>query len=332
MESKPTTMTSVHDKDTSFAALLLSNFAETVRDEVRTTPVKIGDHNHYPIVSPELTKSNLPLEAKEIPKVEEIPLNNLSNSERKKAEIPTLNYPRSSMKMTKSFTLRPRTSIKVDYLCNSNISFKPSGLMFSTNDANSSLSNQFSTNCNYVSNIAVVGCSPIYHSTCMRDRISESNSSIISDSPTTTLPAMDPRSLRVCNKSISIPPPYFPVSPTSLKKCGKEESGIRRVLHKKFPWKNYPELESFLVANREEYLHHSQLNYTIEQKQYNNRLTERLIRLAEESGYEFDKTEFNFVAIRDRIRCYFKSYVQSNKKKGIIIGYLAAKTKSNELV
>mmetsp|Transcript_41252 Transcript_41252/g.80726 ORF Transcript_41252/g.80726 Transcript_41252/m.80726 type:complete len:332 (+) Transcript_41252:76-1071(+) len=331
MESKPTTMTSVHDKDTSFAALLLSNFAEIARDEVRTTPVRIGDHNHYPIVSPELTKSNLPLEAREIPKVEEIPLNNLSNSERKNAEIPTLNSPRSSMKMTKSFTLRPRTSIKVDYLSNSSNSFKSNGLMFSTNDVNSNLSNQFSTNCNYVSNIAVVGCSPIYHSTCMRDRISESNSSIISDSPTTTLPAMDPRSLRVYNKSISTPPPYFPVSPTSLKKCGKEKLGIR-VLKRKFSWKNYPELESFLVANREEYLHHSQLNYTIEQKQYNNRLTERLIRLAEESGYEFDKTEFNFVAIRDRIRCYFKSYVQSNKKKGIIIGYRATKTKSNELV
>jgi hypothetical protein len=40
------------------------------------------------------------------------------------------------------------------------------------------------------------------------------------------------------------------------------------------------ELEAFLVANREEYLRHSALNYTIQQKKYNNRLTERLLDLA----------------------------------------------------
>eukprot|EP00428_Durinskia_dybowskii_P045903 CAMPEP_0170340442 /NCGR_PEP_ID=MMETSP0116_2-20130129/71327_1 /TAXON_ID=400756 /ORGANISM="Durinskia baltica, Strain CSIRO CS-38" /LENGTH=245 /DNA_ID=CAMNT_0010593957 /DNA_START=62 /DNA_END=796 /DNA_ORIENTATION=+ len=44
-----------------------------------------------------------------------------------------------------------------------------------------------------------------------------------------------------------------------------------------FSWKNYPELEAFLIANREEYLRHSALNYTVQQKQYNNRLTEQLL-------------------------------------------------------
>lgn len=85
------------------------------------------------------------------------------------------------------------------------------------------------------------------------------------------------------------------------------------------------ELEAFLVANREEYLRHSALNYTIQQKQYNNRLTERMLELAADHGYIFDESEFSFVTVRDRIRCYFKSYVQSAKKRGIIIGYAARK-------
>lgn len=97
----------------------------------------------------------------------------------------------------------------------------------------------------------------------------------------------------------------------------------KKVLRKKFSWKNYPELEDFLIANREEYLRHSAMNYTMQQKEYNNRLTERLLELASDSGYVFDEESFSFVAIRDRIRCYFKSYVQSKKKRGLILGYAA---------
>ena len=88
---------------------------------------------------------------------------------------------------------------------------------------------------------------------------------------------------------------------------------------------NFIELEAFLIANREEYLRHSALNYTVQQKQYNNRLTEQLLELAAEHGYIFDDIEFNFVTVRDRIRCYFKSYVQSAKKRGITVGYAARK-------
>lgn len=97
------------------------------------------------------------------------------------------------------------------------------------------------------------------------------------------------------------------------------------ILRRKFSWKNYPELEAFLIANREEYLRHSALNYTTQQKQYNNKLTERLIELASSHGYVFDKEAFSFVTVRDRIRCYYKSYVQSSKKRGLIIGYAARK-------
>lgn len=115
------------------------------------------------------------------------------------------------------------------------------------------------------------------------------------------------------------------VKPLVQKKDSKKRPQVKRILRKKFSWKNYPLLESFLIANREEYLCHSALNYTMQQKQYNNRLTERLIELAQENGYIFDDEAFSFVTVRDRIRCYFKSYVQSRKKRGHIIGYAARK-------
>lgn len=85
------------------------------------------------------------------------------------------------------------------------------------------------------------------------------------------------------------------------------------------------QLEQFLIANREEYLRHSALNYTVQQKQYNNRLTEELLDLATQHGYFFDEKEFSFVTVRDRIRCYYKSYVQSAKKRGVLMGYAARK-------
>ena len=80
-----------------------------------------------------------------------------------------------------------------------------------------------------------------------------------------------------------------------------------------------------MVANREEYLRHSALNYTVQQKQYNNRLTDELLELATLHGYLFDTSDFSYVTVRDRIRCYFKSYVQSAKKRGVLMGYAARK-------
>lgn len=89
---------------------------------------------------------------------------------------------------------------------------------------------------------------------------------------------------------------------------------VRAVLRRKFSWKAYPELEKYLVEHRAEYLQYSScFNYTSEQKRYNNDLTQGLIDLAAEEGYVFE--EFTFAAIRDRIRCYYKSCVQAAKKK-----------------
>ena len=115
-----------------------------------------------------------------------------------------------------------------------------------------------------------------------------------------------------------------PIQPLSPSRCDSTGSA-KRVLHKKFSWKSYPQLEEFLLANRDEYLRHSTLNYTIQQKKYNNQLTERMLELAADCGYVFDEESFSFVTVRDRIRCYYKSYVQSLKKRGIVIGYAARK-------
>lgn len=111
----------------------------------------------------------------------------------------------------------------------------------------------------------------------------------------------------------------------ALEQCATKGKSVTVINRKKFSWKNYPELEAFLVANREEYLRHSALNYTIQQKKYNNRLTERLLDLAAEHLYVFNEDEFGFVTVRDRIRCFYKSYVQSSKKRGIVLGYAARK-------
>lgn len=111
------------------------------------------------------------------------------------------------------------------------------------------------------------------------------------------------------------PPPTY--SPYTYVQQPKLEE--KTILRKKFSWKHYKELESFLIANRDEYLRHSAMNYTAEQKQYNNWLTERVLEVAKQYNYVFDPDEFNFVAIRDRIRCYYKSYVQTARKRGVPI-------------
>mmetsp|Transcript_21159 Transcript_21159/g.43014 ORF Transcript_21159/g.43014 Transcript_21159/m.43014 type:complete len:477 (+) Transcript_21159:3-1433(+) len=84
---------------------------------------------------------------------------------------------------------------------------------------------------------------------------------------------------------------------------------------KKFSWKAYPELEDFLICNRVEYLCFSARNYTIEQRDYNNRLTARLLEHAADSGYPDLFKNCAFSAVRDRIRSYYKSYVQSFKRR-----------------
>ena len=137
-----------------------------------------------------------------------------------------------------------------------------------------------------------------------------------------SLLTLSPGSTTSSSSSIKIPEerteqvPIAPRLETSLPNfVGSEIFGpVKAILRKKFSWKNYPELESFLVDHRLEYLEYSsQLNYTAEQKRYNNKLTQGLLDLAKEQGYLFEG--FTFAAVRDRIRCYYKSFVQTTKKK-----------------
>jgi hypothetical protein len=106
-------------------------------------------------------------------------------------------------------------------------------------------------------------------------------------------------------------------SPYSNKYVGdKLPEGVktRDVLRKKFSWKSFPELETYLVDHRLKYLECSNaLNYTKAQKLYNNQLTQGLLDLAGKEGYIFEG--FTFAAVRDRIRCFYKSFVQATKKK-----------------
>ncbi|KAG7344785.1 hypothetical protein IV203_032316 [Nitzschia inconspicua] len=100
-----------------------------------------------------------------------------------------------------------------------------------------------------------------------------------------------------------------------------ENKSPQRKFGKKFSWKNYPELEDFLITNRPDYLRHSAQNYTLEQKDYNNTLTARLIDYADQCGYgnlldQKYKQDFgSFTAIRDRIRGYYKSFLQSSRRR-----------------
>jgi len=102
---------------------------------------------------------------------------------------------------------------------------------------------------------------------------------------------------------------------------------VKEVLRKKFSWKSFPELEAYLIDNRNQYLEYSnQLNYTKAQKLYNNNLTQGLLDLAAKEGYIFEG--FTFPAVRDRIRCFYKSKLCTHSAKLEVSVYLPQPTDS----
>eukprot|EP00957_Ditylum_brightwellii_P058608 4445404-Ditylum_brightwellii.AAC.1 len=61
----------------------------------------------------------------------------------------------------------------------------------------------------------------------------------------------------------------------------------------------------------------------VQQKQYNNCLTECMLELAVDHGYVFNEHDFSFVAVCNKIQCYYKTCIQYLKKDGVLIGYAA---------
>eukprot|EP00539_Tryblionella_compressa_P019428 CAMPEP_0178876036 /NCGR_PEP_ID=MMETSP0747-20121128/10080_1 /TAXON_ID=913974 /ORGANISM="Nitzschia punctata, Strain CCMP561" /LENGTH=506 /DNA_ID=CAMNT_0020543565 /DNA_START=147 /DNA_END=1667 /DNA_ORIENTATION=+ len=165
------------------------------------------------------------------------------------------------------------------------------------------------------------------------------------------------------NNDSTVKEEAHPANKNSNNKNNKVHS--KKQPNKKFSWKNYPELEDFLIANRPEYLAHAARNYTLEQKDYNNALslfffhihsltnntqrvianrpeylahaarnytleqkdynnalTGRLLEYATSCGYgnllgESYRHDFgaSFTNVRDRIRCYYKSFMQSHRRR-----------------
>ena len=157
---------------------------------------------------------------------------------------------------------------------------------------------------------------PGYHDDEMAD-----DSMSASTSPSPTIPSflVSPETTKLYHKeefddfSLNL----VPSPPFNKKYVGDalpEGVKLKDVLRPKYSWKSYPELEAYLIDHREQYLQYSNSrNYTKEQKRYNNHLTQGLLELAGNTGYVFEG--FTFAAIRDRIRCFYKSFVQANKKK-----------------
>ena len=102
----------------------------------------------------------------------------------------------------------------------------------------------------------------------------------------------------------------------------------KMLIMKRFCWRDFPELENILISNRREYLSFSSRNYSPAQKKFNNNLTATIIKTAEDCGYKFCPNTFDFSAVRDRIRCFYKSYVQGEKKR--LFAALAVATSAEE--
>mmetsp|Transcript_29832 Transcript_29832/g.87040 ORF Transcript_29832/g.87040 Transcript_29832/m.87040 type:complete len:369 (-) Transcript_29832:1231-2337(-) len=107
-----------------------------------------------------------------------------------------------------------------------------------------------------------------------------------------------------------------------------KDGSDKMLIMKRFCWRDFPELENILVSNRREYLSFSSRNYSPAQKNFNNSLTASIIKTAEECGYKFSPQHFDFSAVRDRIRCFYKSYVQGEKKR--LFSALAAAANAEE--
>ena len=93
------------------------------------------------------------------------------------------------------------------------------------------------------------------------------------------------------------------------------------ILQKNFFFRDYNELEDYLLSNRMEYL---ESKGNTEQRNYTNNLTKGLLELAAKLNYVFDESCFNFVSVRKRVVGFYNSLAQGSKKR-------EAKAKNNSM-
>lgn len=80
-----------------------------------------------------------------------------------------------------------------------------------------------------------------------------------------------------------------------------------------FQWSQFPPLEKLLRSHMEEYYELSiEVCQSILQQEFNNKLVHKVQEMASFYGWKFD---FTFKALRDRVRCYFKTHIQNAKKR-----------------
>lgn len=84
------------------------------------------------------------------------------------------------------------------------------------------------------------------------------------------------------------------------------------ILQKNFFFRDYHELEDYLLSNRTEYL---ESKGNTEQRNYTNNLTKGLLELAAKLNYVFDESCFDFVSVRKRVVAFYNSYAQGSKKR-----------------
>jgi len=84
------------------------------------------------------------------------------------------------------------------------------------------------------------------------------------------------------------------------------------ILQKNFFFRDYHELEDYLLSNRTEYL---ESKGNTEQRNYTNNLTKGLLELAAKLNYVFDESCFDFVSVRKRVVAFYNSFAQNSKKR-----------------
>jgi hypothetical protein len=109
---------------------------------------------------------------------------------------------------------------------------------------------------------------------------------------------------------------YLPTLPTYDTAATPSTEEYPMVIPVHFVWRNYPLLQQVLLQNMDQYYHWSKSK---ERKKdamiFNDQLTKLVRETAFNHGYSFCAELQTHKALRDRIRCFYKTHVQNSKKR-----------------